>query len=56
METKVNVLNFASEEQQVTNKFFSEYTPIDECLVKTNSFSDNDEWMMMTGGLSSILY
>ena len=56
METKVNVLNFASEEPQVTNKYFSEYTPIDEHWVKTNSFSDNDEWMMMTNGLSSILY
>lgn len=55
METKENVMNFAIEESQVVNKYFSEYTPIDVSVVKENPCLDNNEWTMM-GGSALILY
>ena len=49
METKENVKNFAFEELQVTNKYFSEYTPIEVSVVKANSSWDNNDWILMCG-------
>ena len=55
METKENVKNFAFEELQVTNKYFSEYTPIDVSVVKANPGLDNNDWILMCGP-TQILY
>ena len=55
METKENVMNFAIEESQVVNKYFSEYTPIDVSVVKANPCLDNNDWTMMCGS-TLILY
>lgn len=49
METKENVMNFAIEEQQAINKYFSEYTPIEVSVVKANPCLDNNDWTMMCG-------
>ena len=49
METKENVMNFAIEEQQAINKYFSEYAPIEVSVVKANPCLDNNDCTMMCG-------
>lgn len=49
METKENLMNFAIEESQAINRYFSEYTPIEVSVVKANSSWDNNDWILMCG-------